>query len=387
MESILSSSPMDLVHIDFLKLEVNPDTYKDVLVVTDHFTGYAQAYFCANQTAITTAKCLQQKFFRHYGLPDRILSDQGRNFESQLIKELCAVGEVEKIRTTPYHPQTNGQCERFNRTLIGMIGTLDPADKARWPEQLEALCQAYNSTVHRVTGFAPSYLMYGRVPRLPIDVELGLPLPRTGMQPHSRYVANLKKRLSWAFEQVREARRKYSDANAGRRAVTTGPLQKGDTCLVRVVAWQGKHKLQDRWESEPYEVLGRLRPGSPVYQVQRSGGPVRTLHRNLLLPLAQPLTPSTKPVSARADIQAGKGDGKEGAKGVNNDGSKSGVEASPRTTRSKKEVRRSARLAARGRHNYLASLIAKLWSSGLESDIMEVDDDSEGDSVDYPEDC
>ena len=65
----------------------------------------------------------------HYGFPEKFLSDQGRNFESGLISELCKLAQVEKVHTTPYHSMTNGQCERFNSTLCNMLGVLSEKEK------------------------------------------------------------------------------------------------------------------------------------------------------------------------------------------------------------------------------------------------------------------
>ena len=72
--------------------------------------------------------CFGKNFIRHYGFPEK-LSDQGRNFESQLISELCKLAKVEKVHTTPYHPMMNGQCERFNSTLCNILGTLPEKEK------------------------------------------------------------------------------------------------------------------------------------------------------------------------------------------------------------------------------------------------------------------
>ena len=102
----------------------------NVLVVTDHFTRYAQAFPTKTQTAQTTAKVLWDNYICHYGFPEKIISDQGKSFESDLIKEFCSLDKVKKLRTTPYHPMTNGQCERFNRTLCDMLGTLETEEKA-----------------------------------------------------------------------------------------------------------------------------------------------------------------------------------------------------------------------------------------------------------------
>ena len=108
------------------------------MIVTDHFTRYAQAYPSKSKTALTTAKLLWNNFIIHYGFPDKIISDQGQNFESELLVNLCEVAGVQKLRTTPYHPQTNGQCERFNSTLLNMLGTLTQEPK----EGLENLCSS-----------------------------------------------------------------------------------------------------------------------------------------------------------------------------------------------------------------------------------------------------
>ena len=121
---------MELVHLDYLCLEPCKGQVENVLVVTDHFTRYAQAFPTKSQTAKVTAKVLWHNFICHYGLPEKFISDQGRNFESQLIANLCKLAKVKKIRTSPYQPMTNGQCERFNRTLCDMLGTLETEEKA-----------------------------------------------------------------------------------------------------------------------------------------------------------------------------------------------------------------------------------------------------------------
>ena len=96
--------------------------------MTDHFTKYAQACPTRNQSAKTTAKMLFDNFFVHYGFPKRLHSDQGRNFESKLIAELCQMANIKKS-CTPYHPMGNGIADRFNSTLLNMHGTLDPKKK------------------------------------------------------------------------------------------------------------------------------------------------------------------------------------------------------------------------------------------------------------------
>ena len=91
--------------------------------MTDHLTRYAQAIPTRDQAAKVTAQALYGSFLR-YGFPNRLHSDQGRNFESKVIQELCSIAGITKTRTAPYHPMGNGMCVRFNSTLLNMFGTL-----------------------------------------------------------------------------------------------------------------------------------------------------------------------------------------------------------------------------------------------------------------------
>ena len=148
--------------MDFLTIEWGK-TDKDIniLVITDYFTWYAQAFVTPSQTAWVVAQTLRDKFFMYYGFPEKILSDKGCNFESKLIAEFCELSKIKKLWTTPYRPQCNGQCKCFNSTLISMIGTLPTEANIRWQEHLPTLVHAYNSSHSHTTGFSPFYLIYG----------------------------------------------------------------------------------------------------------------------------------------------------------------------------------------------------------------------------------
>ena len=174
LANIVATHPLELVYLNYTCLEPGKGLEENVLVVTDHFTQYTQAYVTRSQTTQTTTRTLWDKFIVHYGLPEKILSDQGRNFESQLVADLCMLMGTQKIQTSVYHPQTNSQCERFKSTLIGMLGTLPPEKKSEWKNHIGTLVHAYNCTQNSATEFSPYYLMYGRQPHLPVDVTLGL---------------------------------------------------------------------------------------------------------------------------------------------------------------------------------------------------------------------
>ena len=132
MYPIMASYPLKLIHLDFLTIRGKDDVQKHMLVVTDHFTRYAQCYVTSNQSAVTVANKLVNEFFTSYGWQDKILTDSGGSFENLLFKEICDLAKAKKLRTNSYHPQTNGQCKRFNKTLINMIGTLPGSAKKNW---------------------------------------------------------------------------------------------------------------------------------------------------------------------------------------------------------------------------------------------------------------
>jgi len=154
---ILTSAPLELLSVDFLTIGHPEDAYHNVLVMVDHFTRYAWAVATRDQTARTTAKVLWNKVIQPFGAPKRLLSDQGPNFESHLMKELCNLYKMAKSHTTPYHQAGNGACERFNRTLLGLLGTLGE-DKRDWHEHLPEMLQVHNNTVHSFYWLSPILL-------------------------------------------------------------------------------------------------------------------------------------------------------------------------------------------------------------------------------------
>ena len=208
LNPIIVTRPLELVHIDYLIIEAPEGSKSDkdinVLVITDHFTRYAQAHVTPSQKAHVVAKTLGEHFFVHYGFPEKILSDQGRNFESVLISELCELTQFKKLRTTPYRPEGNGSWERFNRTLISMLGTLPTDFKSKWPQHISTLTYAYNCTRSNTTGFSPYYLLYGRQPLLPIDIEYGVFTPELSEAITYKYVQELKSRLENAFNKANQ---------------------------------------------------------------------------------------------------------------------------------------------------------------------------------------
>jgi len=140
-------------------------------VITDHFFKFALAIPTKNQTAKTTAEAFYNNFIVHYGLPTTLHSDQGANFESHIIKELCNLTNIKKTHTSIYHPQGNAGPERFNRTLLGMLGTLENRQKKHWTDHIKHLVYCYNCTPHESTRVSPFELMFGRKAKIPMDTK------------------------------------------------------------------------------------------------------------------------------------------------------------------------------------------------------------------------
>ena len=288
LKPIVTTSPFELISIDFLHLEKSSGGCEYILVVMDHFTRYAQAYATRNKSAKTVAQKLYHDFILRFGFPLRIHHDQGGEFENRLHRELEKLCGVEHSRTTPYHPQGNGQVERFNRTLLGMLRTLPETQKSCWAKHLNHVVHAYNCTRHESTGFSPFFLFFGRHPRLPIDLMFGIE-GQTNHDDHSQYVEKWRKAMTEAYEL---AGKKSSEA--GMRAkqrhdhfVRSTLLLPGDRVLVRNLSQRGgPGKLRSHWEDQVHIVVSRKGDDSPVYEVKPETGPGanRTLHRNLLLP-------------------------------------------------------------------------------------------------------
>ena len=154
LQPYYADAPMELVHMDYLTIEhgrTGQDVDLSILIITDHYSRFAQAVKTSSQTAMTTAQAHYDHFFSEYGFPEKIVTDQGTNFESHLFKDLCKFAKITKLRATSYHPQGNGNSERFNSTLINMIKTLEQEHKVKWTTHLNTLCSAYNSTVPLVS--------------------------------------------------------------------------------------------------------------------------------------------------------------------------------------------------------------------------------------------
>ena len=208
---------------------------------------YEAAYVVKDQTACTATKTLRIGYLGLFGAPAYLVSDQGKAFMGHVITHLCELYGVQKLRTSPYHAQTNGQVEHMNQTIIRMIGKLEEDKKACWSEHLPELLMAYKATCSAVTGYSPYYLLFSRRPRIPVDYLF----PTLRDSPHQTKmevsVTAMQMRLKEAFAVARhltseEAAKqcRYYDCRAGAVA-----LQPGDVIMVHTDGFVGKQKVKD----------------------------------------------------------------------------------------------------------------------------------------------
>ena len=246
----------DRVAMDLLDMSVTTARgNRYVLVIVDCFTRWTEAFPLPDKTAHSVADAFFNNVVCRFGMPIVIHSDQGREFENKILHELCLIGGSHKTRTSPYHPESDGMVERFNRTLLMMLAMVAGKNRDDWDDLLPAVMMAYRSSVHESTGHSPYRLMFGEECTLPMDI--GLPTDPSQPQEEltSPYAIWVRDALEEAYEQVRlhsgQAVRRQKRL-FDRRAITR-TFAKGDW-VMRYYAPAKKCKLDSAWVG-PYLVV------------------------------------------------------------------------------------------------------------------------------------
>lgn len=288
MPSIESTHPFQIVSIDFLHLEQCKGGCEYILVVMDHYTRFAQTYATTNKAAKTVADRLFNDFCLRFGFPEKIHHDLGREFENRLLHHLKELSGIKGSHTTSYHPQGNGQTERFNRTLLSMLRTLTEEQKTDWKSHLPKVTHAYNCTVNESTGFSSFFLLFGRLPRLPVDLLFGIE-QEDSPGPYQDYVDKWRQRMTEAYNIA--TRNALKSAQRGKtqydKKVYGPPLQIGSRVLVRNVTEKGgPGKIHSYWEDNVYVIKSQKGEDSPVFELEPENGKgrKRVVHKNMLLP-------------------------------------------------------------------------------------------------------
>ena len=173
---------------------------KWILTVTDHFTRWQEAFPIVDATMPTIAEVLEERIFCPYGLPERLHSDQGAQFEGELMFQLWG---IKKSITTPYHPQGNGIVERGNRTIGDSLrALLINRTQDEWDRFLPQIMKTLRASPHASTGETANMMMFGRELRLPDQILC--PTTMDEAQERATYVEELQKRLEVTHEIIRQ---------------------------------------------------------------------------------------------------------------------------------------------------------------------------------------
>jgi len=167
-------APLERVAMDILgPLPPTRQGNRYILVIMDYFTKWPEAYALPNQEAGVVAQAFVEGFVCRHGIPEELHTDQGGNFESELLKEVCSLLSIRKTHTTPQRPQSDGMVERFNRTIIQQLAVFTADCQDDWYEHLPYLLMADRTSQHGATACSPALLMYGRELRAPVDLLCG----------------------------------------------------------------------------------------------------------------------------------------------------------------------------------------------------------------------
>lgn len=312
MVPILPTRPFQVVAADLTVLPLSKSGNRYVLVVMDLFSRFVNLFPLKDQTAPSVAKCLFDRYICQHGIPESLHSDQGRQFESDLVKSLCTLFGIRKLRTSAYHPQCDGAVERFNRTMKHELAKALFEKGVEWDDHIHNVELAYNTTVHAATGFTPFYLAHGREANMPLDILLqrtpAQSLLHTPGSP-AAYAASLTNRLQMAFQEVavsndraKQAQKHYYD-----RHVKYVPYAEGDLVWVNDPA-RSHEKLAPLWIG-PCKVVRQCQApeGYPpvtfvIRELSKPKANPRVVHYNRLKPYIQPPASSSEVDSSPASV-------------------------------------------------------------------------------------
>ena len=231
-----------------------PSGNRYILVIVDQFTKWVEAYPMIDQQGETVAKLVVGEFIARFGCPMEIHTDQGRNFEGILFKEMCNLLGINKTRTTSFRPSANGQVERLNYSIAQIIRCFVGEKPEVWDEYVGLAASAIRATVNRSTGFTPNMLMLGREVRCPIDLMLKLGEGGEPGRGENKFIKEVQETWRTAHILAREelcmAQRRQKDYYDLRKRVVR--FKVGDVVLRKNNAGVvgGSKKLNPVWKGE-----------------------------------------------------------------------------------------------------------------------------------------
>ena len=195
-----SEKPFQRVAMDIVgPLPLSENGNKYILTLQDDLTKYSQAYAIPNHESKTIADKFVNQFICKFGIPDSIFTDQGKDFTSNLLKDVAKLFKIKQIQTTAYHPQSNGALERSHATLADYLKHYVNDKQSNWDDWIDMSMFSYNSTPHTSTKYTPHELVFGYKPNLPTSITQKPEFKYT----YSNYIDHLKLKLNRSQEIAR----------------------------------------------------------------------------------------------------------------------------------------------------------------------------------------
>jgi transposase InsO family protein len=248
---IVCDKPMECWCMDFVgPLPETRSGNKYILTMCDMFSKWPEAVALPDQSAESVAKAVMSRIITTHGVPEKILTDQGRNFESQLIAELCQLTGIKKIRTSAYHPQGNGLCERFNGSLSNLLTPLVNENGTNWDAVLDIALMYYRTKPHTTNGISPYEFLFGRKARTIPEFLLPNLQELSPYVTEESYVENLK--IALHRLQRRSEDNKIDKATRPEQTSPSKPLEPDQPVYLQNKA--KRHKFDNRFLG-PYQVV------------------------------------------------------------------------------------------------------------------------------------
>jgi len=303
LQPMVTGEPFETLHFDLTG--PHPRSRRgSVYIVTclDPFSKWAEAFPVPNKEAPTVARVLVEQVMCRFGTPIAGISDRGREVDGQLMAEICKLLDIDKMRTTAYHPSSNGAVERFHATLNSLIGRVIDEHQADWDALLPYVMAAYRASRHEATRFTPNYLVLGREVRAPIDLVYDMP-PVSTPSSYASYADELSDRMKQAYGLVRQHLKVAAERNKRTYDLRVRPRKFNVGDWVYYFNPRKFAGRQDKWRrkySGPYLVTRVIGPVNVMVQRSKRTHPFCT-HIDKL----KPYTADVMPISwLRDDLNA-----------------------------------------------------------------------------------
>jgi transposase InsO family protein len=143
-----------------------------ILVCTDYVTKWVEEKSLFRATEKSVVEFIYEDIFTRFGVPHEIVTDQGTQFTSKLMREITEKYGIKHCKSSPYHPQANGQVESTNKVLEAILTKIVQLHHRDWADRLPEALWAYRTTWRNTTGHTPYELVYGKQVLLPIEFQV-----------------------------------------------------------------------------------------------------------------------------------------------------------------------------------------------------------------------